>query len=127
MCVGDELGYCRARRSDPQHGSCALLQHAEVFCGAARRPAVRRPGASEYLPIMCMQCMLSAMGSMAAANGTRAWLGRRAFAWLTPIRLRRVTVGLFTAALLASALLMSGSAARPAAGHTSKSVSHLTR
>ena len=58
---------------------------------------------------MCMQCMATAMTSMAGANGIRAWLGRRAFAWLTPARLRRVTVVLFGAALLASALLMSGS------------------
>jgi hypothetical protein len=70
--------------------------------------------------------MVSAMGSMAAANGTRAWLARRGFSWLTPQRLRRVTVVLFTAALLASALLMTGSGARRASGHTSKTVSHLT-
>jgi polyferredoxin len=60
---------------------------------------------------MCMQCMLSAMSSMAAANGTRAWLGKRRFAWLTAARLRKVTVVLFGAALIASALLMSGSGA----------------
>jgi polyferredoxin len=60
---------------------------------------------------MCMQCMLGAMSSMAAANGTRAWLGKRHFAWLTAARLRKVTVVLFGAALIASALLMSGSGA----------------
>jgi hypothetical protein len=64
-----------------------------------------------------MQCMATAMSSMAGANGIRAWLGRRGFAWLTPVRLRRVTVALFSAALLASALLMSGSSAAPAPAH----------
>ena len=62
---------------------------------------------------MCVQCMMSAMGSMAAANGTRAWLGHRRLRWLTPKRLRTVTVVLFSAALLASAFLMSGSSAAP--------------
>jgi hypothetical protein len=70
--------------------------------------------------------MASAMSSMAAASGTRAWLGRQTFAWLTPRRLRRVTIALFSAALIASALLMSGSTAPPAkahqgAGHTQPS------
>jgi hypothetical protein len=62
---------------------------------------------------MCVQCMMSAMGSMAAANGTRAWLGRKSSRWLTPKRLRIVTVVLFSAALLASAFLMSGSSPTP--------------
>jgi hypothetical protein len=44
-------------------------------------------------------------------DGTRAWLGKRRFAWLTAARLRKVTVVLFGAALIASALLMSGSGA----------------
>ncbi|MEA2493609.1 MAG: hypothetical protein QOJ29_1520 [Thermoleophilaceae bacterium] len=57
--------------------------------------------------------MMSAMGSMAAANGTRAWLGHRRPRWLTPKRLRSVTVALFSAALLASAFLMSGSTPAP--------------
>jgi hypothetical protein len=59
--------------------------------------------------------MASAMGSIAAANGTRAWLGHTRLRWLTPKRLRAVTVALFSAALLASAFLMSGSSAAPAA------------
>ena len=64
-----------------------------------------------------MQCMMSAMGSMAAANGTRAWLGRKSAPWLTPKRLRTLTVALFSAALLASAFLMSGSSHGTAATH----------
>jgi polyferredoxin len=58
---------------------------------------------------MCIQCMASAMTSLAAANGSRAWLGRHRPRWITPKRLRRITVLLFGAALLASAFLMSGS------------------
>jgi hypothetical protein len=66
---------------------------------------------------MCMQCMMSAMGSMAAANGTRAWLGNGRLRWLTPRRLRTCTVVLFSGALLASAFLMSGSSAAPPPTH----------
>jgi hypothetical protein len=76
---------------------------------------------------MCMQCMATAMGTMAAANGTRAWLGKRYFSWLTPVRLRRVTVALFSAALLASALLMSGSAATGTPTHHAAPSAHAAR
>jgi hypothetical protein len=62
---------------------------------------------------MCIQCMMSAMGSMAAANGSRALLGRKTARWLTPKRLRTITVVLFSAALLASSFLMSGSSPPP--------------
>jgi hypothetical protein len=57
------------------------------------------------------------MTSLAAANGTRAWLGRHRSRWLTPKRLRTLTVVLFSAALLASAFLMSGSSAAPPPAH----------
>lgn len=56
-----------------------------------------------------MQCMATAMTAGAAASGARAWLGTRSFKWLTPARLRRVTISLFAAGLVASALLVSGS------------------
>jgi hypothetical protein len=68
--------------------------------------------------------MMSAMGSMAAANGTRAWLGRKGSRWLTPKRLRTLTVALFSAALLASAFLMSGSSPAPAS--RGSSTTHVT-
>jgi hypothetical protein len=75
---------------------------------------------------MCVQCMATAMTSVAAASGTRAWLGSRRLHWLTPRRLRTITIALFTAALLASAVLMSGSSAQPAhAG--SGTAQHVTR
>lgn len=66
---------------------------------------------------MCMQCMATAMTTGAAVTGTRAWLATRNISWLTPQRLRRTTICLFAAGLLASALLVSGSGTRPAGAH----------
>lgn len=60
---------------------------------------------------MCMQCMATAMSAGAAATGIRAWLGARSFRWLTPLRLRRITVALFAAGLIASAVVFTGSGA----------------
>lgn len=57
---------------------------------------------------MCMQCMATAMAGTAAATGLRAWLGTRTYAWLTPARLKRFTVCLFAAALLAATVALSG-------------------
>jgi hypothetical protein len=62
---------------------------------------------------MCMQCMASAMTAVGAASGTRAYLGSRHFSWLTPRRLRKITIALVVAALAASATLVSGSSATP--------------
>jgi hypothetical protein len=58
---------------------------------------------------MCMQCMAGAMTATAGAAGIRAWLATRAFAWLTPRRLRALTLVLIGGALIASTLLVSGS------------------
>jgi hypothetical protein len=58
---------------------------------------------------MCMQCMMGAMTAGATASTTRGWLATRQWAWLTPERLRRITVGLVVAALVASATILSGS------------------
>jgi hypothetical protein len=58
---------------------------------------------------MCMQCMATAMTAVGAASGTRAYLGSRRYSWLTPTRLRAVTVLLAIGAVLASATLVSGS------------------
>jgi len=57
---------------------------------------------------MCMQCMMGAMTAGAAATGTRSWLATRRWAWVTPVRLRRITMGLLVAALVASATVLSG-------------------
>lgn len=58
-----------------------------------------------------MQCMVNAMAATAGATGVRSWLGTKRFSWLTPKRLRVVTIVLMAAALLASATLVSGSSA----------------
>jgi hypothetical protein len=61
------------------------------------------------LPAVCMQCMVNAMAATAGATGVRSWLGAKKFSWLTPKRLRAATIVLMSAALLASATLVSGS------------------
>jgi hypothetical protein len=58
---------------------------------------------------MCVQCMFAAMGSVAAASGTRSWLARKKAEWLTPRRLRFITVGLFAMAVLAAGTLSGSS------------------
>ena len=58
---------------------------------------------------MCAQCMATAMTAVGAASGARAFLGTRRFRWLTPRRLRAITIGLAVLAVLASATLVSGS------------------
>jgi hypothetical protein len=63
---------------------------------------------------MCMQCMMSAMGAGAAVTGTRSFIAAGRFSWLTARRLRAVTAALLASGLLASALLVSGSSAKPA-------------
>jgi hypothetical protein len=42
---------------------------------------------------MCATCVTSAsMGAAAGAAGLRVWLQTRTWAWLTPSRLRRITI-----------------------------------
>jgi hypothetical protein len=60
--------------------------------------------------------MMGAMGAGAGATGTRAWLGHRGFRWLTPRRLRAITLALLAGALLVASTL-SGSTRPAAAGH----------
>jgi hypothetical protein len=61
--------------------------------------------------------MMGAMGAGAGATGTRAWLAHRGFRWLTPRRLRAITLALLAAALLVASTL-SGSTRPAAAGHS---------
>jgi hypothetical protein len=49
------------------------------------------------------------MAAMAGASGVRAWMQNRGWTWLTPKRLKRVTVGLFVAGTLLSTVGLSGS------------------
>jgi hypothetical protein len=58
---------------------------------------------------MRVQCMMTAMTSVAAASGTRSRLARKRAEWLTPRRLRHLTIGLFAAAVLASGTLSGSS------------------
>jgi hypothetical protein len=58
---------------------------------------------------MCMQCMVTAMTSVAAASGTRSWLAQKRADWLTPKRLRYITIGLCVLAVIASGLLSGSS------------------
>jgi hypothetical protein len=58
---------------------------------------------------MCMQCMMTAMTATGTASGIRSWLQSREYSWLTPERMRRVTIALVAAALIASTTLISGS------------------
>jgi hypothetical protein len=68
-----------------------------------------------------MQCMATAMTTGAAVTGVRSWLGTRNYSWLTPQRLRRTTICLFAAGLLASATLISGSGKQPTNAHAADS------
>jgi hypothetical protein len=72
-----------------------------------------------------MQCMAGGMTAVGAASGIRSYLGRLHAAWLTPRRLRRITIGLAVAALVASSLIVSGSNA-PAARTAAPSAAHAT-
>jgi hypothetical protein len=58
---------------------------------------------------MCVQCMATAMASVGTASGLRAWLGARFRPRLGDRGLRRLTVGLFAAAVVASGLVLGGS------------------
>ena len=64
---------------------------------------------------MCMQCMAGAMTAASGASGARSYLATREWTWLTAERLRRVTVLLIVLALVASTLLIGGSAPAPPA------------
>jgi hypothetical protein len=56
-----------------------------------------------------MQCMATAMSVGAGVSGTRAYIAHKRFSWLTPRRLRALTVSLLVAGFIASATLVSGS------------------
>jgi hypothetical protein len=53
---------------------------------------------------MCAQCMASAATVAAGATGLRAWLAASAFSWMTPVRLKRVTVALLAVAFAIAAV-----------------------
>jgi hypothetical protein len=49
------------------------------------------------------------MAAAAGATGLRSWLRLHAAPWLTPRRLRAITLGLFAAALVVSSVGLGGS------------------
>lgn len=51
---------------------------------------------------------------VAGASGIRVWLRAWSPSWLTPLVMKRVTVALIVGVLLASSLLLTGSAPDPA-------------
>jgi len=55
---------------------------------------------------MCMQCAMGAMSAGAAATGARAWLAVRAPRWLTPVRLRGLTIALIAGAVVAAGVIV---------------------
>jgi hypothetical protein len=58
---------------------------------------------------MCMQCAATATVAVGSASGIRAWLRMHAGSWLTPARMRAVTIGLLTLAVIASGIGLGGS------------------
>jgi hypothetical protein len=57
-----------------------------------------------YSGSMCAQCMATAATAGAAATGVRCWLAARSPAWLTPLRLKRVTAALIAVAIAVTAV-----------------------
>lgn len=54
--------------------------------------------------------MTTAVATVGAASGLRAWLAARGGPWLTAVRLRALTAGLIACAVLAAATLSSSGA-----------------
>jgi hypothetical protein len=52
--------------------------------------------------------MATAMTAGATVSGTRAFIAAKHFSWVTPRRLKAITIGLMVAALSISGLFMSG-------------------
>jgi hypothetical protein len=67
-----------------------------------------RPSATFFF--MCVACAMAAAG---AASGFRTWLQTHGFSWLTPKRLRALTVTAMCAAGIVSTVGVSGSTPPP--------------
>jgi hypothetical protein len=57
---------------------------------------------------MCAQCMMGATTAAAGVTGMRTWLAARGFSWLTPRRLRLMTVSLIALGLIGASVGLSG-------------------
>lgn len=58
---------------------------------------------------MCMQCAAAATVAVGSASGIRVWLGAHRRAWLTPRRLRTLTIALGVMAVIGSGIAVGGS------------------
>jgi len=68
------------------------------------------PSPARYAADMCAGCVMAAT---AGASGVRSWLQAQHLTWLTPRRMRAVTIGLLVAAFAVSSVGISGSTAAP--------------
>jgi hypothetical protein len=93
------------RERGPLVGSWERLAEPDATFTPRRWGAGAGRAAVAWPAGMCAQCMMTAMTAGAAATGTRAWIASREFAWLTPKRLRRITLGLLAAALIAASTI----------------------
>jgi hypothetical protein len=57
---------------------------------------------------MCMQCVATASVTVGTASGLRAWVQAKAGDRLTPGRMRAITVGMLTLAVLAAGIGLGG-------------------
>jgi hypothetical protein len=57
---------------------------------------------------MCMQCAATATVAVGSASGIRAWLRGHAGTWLTPGRMRAITIGLLALAVIVSGVGLGG-------------------
>jgi hypothetical protein len=64
------------------------------------------------------------MAAASAASGFRTWLQTHHFGWLTPRRMRRLTIGAICAAGLVSTIGISGSTQPSAAAHATHTPAH---
>ncbi len=64
------------------------------------------------------------MAAASAATGFRTWLQNHSFGWLTPKRMRALTLAAMCAAGLVSTVGVSGSSAPPAHAATNAAVAH---
>jgi hypothetical protein len=68
---------------------------------------------------MCAGCIMAAT---AGASGVRAWLQAQHLTWLTPKRMKAVTIALVVAAFGVSSVGISGSTPASAAHHVAGTV-----
>jgi hypothetical protein len=71
-------------------------------------------GLPRYAARMCAACVMAAT---AGASGVRAWLQAQHLTWLTPRRMRAVTIALLVAAFAISSVAISGSTPPPKPVH----------